>query len=216
MCLLDELRAYSRQMPRTRRSRLTAFGLVAFLVLCAGALALLAPGGEGPQRYQTDAFSFAYPAGWRKIEGVDFPIADRFGLEQVGRDTVGLDPDNWVTVTSTAVDLAVDRSNVESLLPAAREGFAELARSVEGGRLLVEPYAVSEAGMAGFRARLRLESTRGALVDYEVTQLHRGKATYVVGCQSRPARATEITAGCAKVLETLRPRRQAASLQGRG
>ncbi len=191
-----------------------ALGLAALLVVCAGAWALVASGGGGDRRYETGAFSFTYPSGWQEIDGIDFPLADSFGAEGVGRDTVGIDPDNWVTVFSTTVGIEIDERNVGALLPAARATFAELVRSLDGGRLLQEPYVVSEVGMPGFRVRVALKSTRGVLVDYEVTQLYRGRDTYIVGCQNRPARATEITAGCAQVLETFRPRPESASVGG--
>jgi hypothetical protein len=41
-------------------------------------------------------------------------------------------------------------------------------------------------------------------VEDEVTMLFRDETNYVFTCQSRPDRATEMTAGCGKVIESFR------------
>lgn len=177
----------------------------AAIVLLAGvALAVLAL-AAGPQTYETPEFSFEYPDGWEPIEGVEFPNAEQLGDSEVGENTVGLDPDNWVTVFSTPVGVEVTNRNVDEVVPVARKLYAKTFEPA-GVRFLQEAYSVREAGLPGIRQRVALKSPRGVQVEEEITTLYRGRTAYTVNCQNRPERATEITAGCERIFDSFQVR----------
>jgi len=189
-------------MARLRALGLVALGALIALLAVAGASGASALfGGAETETLETPEFSFDYPAEWRAIEGVSFPLAEAAGQPQVGKHTVGLDPDNWVTAFAGDSGIEISEANVDQFVEQARPFYAAVARR-SGARLLAEPYRVSEAGMPGMRYRMAITSVRGAQVEDEVTMLFRGRTNYVVNCQSQRERATEMTAGCAQVFDS--------------
>lgn len=177
-------------------------GVTTIVLLAGVALARFVLAG-GPRTYEAAGFSFEYPDGWEPIEGVEFPNAEQLGDSEVGDHTVGLDPDNWVTVFSTPVGVEVTSRNVDKVIPVARKLYAKTFEPA-GVRFLQEAYSVREAGLPGIRQRVALKSPRGVQVEEEITTLYRGRTSYTVNCQNRPERATEISAGCERVFESLR------------
>jgi hypothetical protein len=181
-----------------------ALGALLTLLVVAGASAasgLL--GGPDTETLEAPAYSFEHPAEWQPIEGVSFPLAEAAGKEDVGEHTIGLDPDNWMTVFAGDSGIQIDERNVDQFVAQARPFWAAVAKRT-GSRLLAEPYRVNEAGLPGMRTRMAITSARGVKVEDEVTMLFRDETNYVFTCQSRPDRATEMTAGCGKVLESFR------------
>jgi hypothetical protein len=194
-------------MARVRSLGLVALGALAALLLVAGASAASALfGGADVETLETPELSFDYPAEWRPIEGVEFPLAQAAGEGQVGENTVGLDPDNWVTAFSNDSGIVISAANIDQFVAQARPFYAAVARRT-GARLIAEPYRVREAGLPGMRYRMAITSVRGTKVEDEVTMLFRGRTNYVVNCQSARARATEMTAGCGRVFDSFAAKR---------
>jgi len=137
---------------------------------------------------------------------VEFPLAQAAGQRQVGENTVGLDPDNWVTAFTNDSGIEISAANIDQFVAQARPFYAAVARRT-GARLLAEPYRVREAGLPGMRYRMAITSVRGTKVEDEVTMLFRGRANYVVNCQSARARATAMTAGCGRVFDSFAAQR---------
>ncbi len=121
----------------------------------------------------------------------------------MGANTVGLDPDNWVTVFTTPVRVEVTADNVDQAVSSARKLYAETFEPA-GVRFLQHAYAVREAGLPGIRLRVALKSPRGVQVVEEITTLYRGRISYTISCQHRPERAAAMTAGCERVFDTFR------------
>lgn len=193
-------------MPRLRSLGLVVIGAaLALLLVSVVALARGLLPDPKTRAYETGQFAFDYPAEWRPIEGVEFPIAEQAGRSTVGDHTVGLDIDNWATVFTQTVPFEVTPRNVSDLVRPAREVQDETFRPA-GARILQEAYAVREAGAPGIRVRVAFKSPRGVPVEAEVTTLYHGRTSYTVSCQNRPQRATEMAEGCERVVETLRPR----------
>ena len=189
-------------MARIRSLGLVALGALLALLVVAGASAASGLfGGEELESLETPEFSFDYPAAWQPIEGVEFPLAEGAGERQVGANTVGLDPDNWVTAFRNDSGIEISAANIDQFVAQARPFYAAVAKRT-GARLLAAPYRVTEAGLPGMRYRMALTSVRGTEVEDEVTMLFRGRANYVLNCQSARARATEMTAGCERVFDT--------------
>lgn len=105
----------------TRLLILVAAALVALGVLGAAGYALL---DSDTETLETPEFSFDYPSGWERIEGVEFPNAERLGDTGVGDHTVGIDPDTWVTVFTSPVGAEVTTRNVNQVVPVARELYS--------------------------------------------------------------------------------------------
>jgi len=190
-------------MLHSRKRRVVA-GAATIVLLAGVALAFLALSG-GPKTYETSAFSFEYPGEWERIVGVEFPNAERLGDTGVGDHTFGLDPDNWVTVFSSPVGVEVTTQNVDQVIPAARNLYAETFGPA-GVRFLQQAYSIREAGLPGIRMRVALTSPRGVRVEEEITTLYRGTTAYTINCQNRLERATEMAAGCERVFDTFRVR----------
>lgn len=189
-------------MARLRPLGLVALGALLTLLVLAGASAASALfGGAETETLETPQFSFEHPAAWQPIEGVSFPLAEAAGQQQVGRNTVGLDPDNWVTAFAGDSGIEISEANIDQFVAQARPFYAALARR-SGARLLAEPYRVREAGLPGMRYRMAIQSVRGREVEDEVTMLFRGRTNYVLNCQSARERATEMTAGCGLVFDS--------------
>jgi hypothetical protein len=182
-------------------------GLAVVAVVLGGlAWALFARAEEGPPTLQTADFSFSYPAEWERIEGVEFPLAEREGRDEVGDNTVGVDLENWVTVVRAEIPISIDERNVGELIPDARRLWQRAAESSPPARVLAEPYVTRVGELPAVRLRIRGESPRGRIVEDQLTLLYDGKVSYAVTCQSEPDREVDIAAGCEQVLESLRPR----------
>jgi hypothetical protein len=109
-------------MARARSLGLVALGALAALLLVAGASAASALfGGADVETLETPELSFDYPAEWRPIEGVEFPLAQAAGEGQVGENTVGLDPDNWVTAFTSDSGIVVFGKPQHNLGPLTKE-----------------------------------------------------------------------------------------------
>lgn len=191
----------------TRRRLGLALGIAVGLAVVAVAAVLLL--GGRPETYDADRFSFRHPGDWRRVEGVQFLLAQSAGRGDVGRNTVGTDADNWVTVYTADVEVRVTGDNVEQLLGPTRQVFDELAQANPGVRVLQPPSVVRTPSMAGVRVRLASVSPRGVPVENEVIELFKDTTAYIVGCQHRrdSGSAAMIREGCRQVVETLTPRR---------
>jgi len=89
-------------MPRWRSLALVGLGALLALLLVAGASAASGLfGGPDTETLEAPAYRFEHPAEWQPIEGVSFPLAEAAGREDVGEHTIGIDPDNYVTVFAT-------------------------------------------------------------------------------------------------------------------
>jgi hypothetical protein len=190
---------------------LAAAGFVLFLV---GAWVGLVSGGGEPraervsvEEYVAEDFRFSYPVGWERVGGVEFPLAEAQGVDQVGRHTVGLDRDNWVTVFSEElpVDIQITPGNVDALSVVQREMVDEQLEGTDGV-LLEGPQRVDVGDLPGFRARVAGPNVRGVEIQSTTTQLFRGNVTWVIACQSDAGHVVEIAGGCAEVLESFEPR----------
>jgi hypothetical protein len=175
-----------------------ALALAALLALGAlGVAAYVLLGGSDTETLETPEFSFDYPSEWERIEGVQFPLAEAAAQQEVGKNTVGLDPDNWVTAYGGQGGVEINAQNIDQLLTLATPFYRKTFEEA-GGRMLQDPYRVRAAGLPAIRFRVAVKSVRGVAVEDEVTTLYRGRRIYTVNCQNRPERATEITAGCAQ------------------
>jgi hypothetical protein len=111
---------------RRRRTRLVLVGLAVLAVVGAVAFAVLRE--EGPGVLEGPEFRFSYPAEWERIEGIDFPQAQRLGIDDMAEQTVGLDLENYFTVYMRELPFAVDGSTVADYVPATREVLEEIVR----------------------------------------------------------------------------------------
>jgi nitrogen fixation-related uncharacterized protein len=186
------------------RRRLRLLLLVAVALVAATVAVVAVFGGSDTTRYETADFSFEHPSEWEILEGVEFPLAEQEGREEVGENTIGLDLENWVTVYAAPLEAEITGENIDALLPTYRELYE---RNVEfnGGRILREPYVTRAAGLPAIRLRVALRSPRGAMVQDELTQLFDGRTSYVVNCQNEPDREIEMAAGCAQIFASFRP-----------
>lgn len=162
---------------------------------------------EGPKRYEAERFAFTYPEGWEVIEGVDFPLAEQYGREEVGENTVGVDLENWLTVFEVETGVPVDSGNVRDVVPAQAELVRETVAVNPGGRVIMEPFVVQEAGLPGTRYRFAARGQRGRAVEDAITTLFDGTRAYVFNCQARPELIVEVTAGCEQVFDSFEVKR---------
>jgi len=190
-----------RRKPMSNARKLLAVGATALALGLIAAVAWAATRPGDTHTHDAGAFAFDYPRDWKDIEGVAFPLAAAAGREDIGRDTVGLSADSWVTAYVLKSDVPIDAGNVADLLPATLEQFTELA-GANDGTVLREPFVVTVAGLPGVRVVVALRSVRGTLVEEQVTRLFDGVTSYVITCQSTPADAAEIASGCDTVLQS--------------
>lgn len=197
-------------MSGERPSVLVVLGVVLLVAGLVGLWVSLAGGeprraDDGFERREARRFSFDYPGGWHRVEGVDFPLAEPIGTKGIGDHTFGLDLENWVTVYHADAQVQIDETNVAALLGPARSLVRDVLAKGPGVEVLRNPFQVGRAGLAGLRYRLALSGQSGNRVEASVTSLYKGRDTYIVACQARPAHLEEITAGCERVTESLRP-----------
>lgn len=206
-------------MGRVRVVLLVAAGFALFM---AGAWVGLVSGGAeqrsdraSVEEYVTEDFGFSYPSGWERVAGVEFPLAEEQGTDQVGRDTVGFDRDSWVSVFASDVPVGfrVTPQNVDGLLAVQREVLSDQVAGTDG-ELVEAPRRVDAAGLVGFRARVAGPNVRGVMIESTLTQLFDGDRSYVIACQSEALRAAQIARGCAMVLDSFEPRAGGAELAG--
>lgn len=190
--------------------------LVAVAVLgIALAAAVIAGGGGGssqrpPQTRSTERFAFAYPRGWRRIEGLEYGYAEAAGHEGVGENTFGLDRENWVGVSFLLRSpQPVVAGNIDQTVAYTRLATDRFAGGIEDGEVLLRPTVTTAAGLPALESRLAYESATGAEVESRILGIYDRRDLYAVTCQHErraPARVrSAVEEGCALVLETFSP-----------
>jgi hypothetical protein len=187
-----------------RRRSLLLAGVAAIVVLAAVGTAIALVDGGGPQRYETDEFSFEYPGEWQAIEGIDLPVAELAGRGDVADNVVGLDLDNWVVVYVGAYrGPQITDETVKAFLPVYRETLPAAVQEGAEGEVLGGPYVTREADRPAIRMRYRLANNRGVVVVSDVIQIFAGGRDYIVTCNAQADRELEMAAGCQQIIDTL-------------
>jgi hypothetical protein len=178
--------------------------VVAAIVVLAGMGTAIALVDGGPQRYETDEFSFAYPGEWQPIEGIDLPVAQLAGRGDVADNVVGLDLDNWVVVYVGAYrGPEITDETVKAFLPVYRETLPAGVQEGAGGEVLGGPYVTREADRPAIRMRYRLRTNRGVVVVSDVIQIFARGRDYIVTCNAQADRELEMAAGCQQITDTI-------------
>jgi hypothetical protein len=179
----------------------------AVLAVLAGSIAtaMVTFAEGGPQRYETETFSFLYPEDWREIEGVDFPASEEVSGGRAGEHVVGIDLDNWASVFSVDLGFVVDGGNVRDVVP----NYEAFVRATEAQdpevEVVQEPTVVEKGSLTGVQFRISAVSQQGNRVIETVTSLFSGARQYLVTCNARPEAPLTAQEGCEQVLQTLDP-----------
>jgi hypothetical protein len=164
----------------------------------ACALALAACGARGGH-FATLDYEFDHPPEWTALERVELPNAG-----DAKADTVGLDRGDWVAVIH---DRLAQPLTAGELAGAPRRLRATYGAAMEraGVRLLGEATVTRLRGYDALEYAVAFAADDGTPLRTRVVALFRGVESFTVGCQSSPAHADEIGAGCDQVLDTLEP-----------
>ncbi len=193
------------------------------VLIGAGSLLLLVVGGfvglvvaepdrseQAVSSFEGEKYGFSYPEGWKRITGVDFPLAEATGQDQVGDTVFGIDRENWVSVhRAPPLDEAVLEANIDQFVDYLDGFWPKFVGAVEGGQLVVDPRRLSRAELPGYELRVRFESVGGILVEQRIVGFFEGETQYIFNCQHRPAAgpqvAREVASGCSLAVESFRP-----------
>lgn len=187
-------------MPGQRR-----FGRRAVVAAACACVGLLAACGGEPRTYETPDLTFEYPDDWQRVEDVEFPNAEASGAT-TPEHTVGVDRENWVSVSADPLDAPLSDEEVAARLPEIAEDYRR-ALAGSGVRLVSRPATVRIRQATGVRARFAFSTYEGTPVTLTTTTLYRGAETWTIGCQSNSDHAESMAEGCRQVLDTLEIRR---------
>jgi hypothetical protein len=165
-------------------------------LLALGALAVSACGNESDGVFDAEAFpfTFEYPDGFEETDEVDFN--QQLGAEPEASAAVALDEADAIAVQSYALEVAIDRSNLD----VARREIDSLVRQADPD-LASEPTEI--AGRPALTVDV-LEVPTIAGAESRLRFVFDGDREYLFNCQSTPEHREEVEAACDQALETLR------------
>jgi hypothetical protein len=145
-------------------------------------------------RLDVEGYSFEYPAGWQRLEDVDFPFAEAIGADRVGRHVVGIDERNWIVAYT--FESPVDHVPTETELDAFGRSvlgplFRQVVDATPGGRML-GPFTHEFSGQPGILIAAGYRDSNGTLMSYELRQIFHREGGLVMAANAAPDHRQEV------------------------